>query len=164
MAKHPREKHEEMTRAKHREEAAAAASAEVKTVKTEVETKIAALTKSNDELKAQVTASQERELKSLATHKVEEAIKDGLLSPAQRAWAVALCMKSPDDFAEYLKNAVKMPTGIENFEAERKIGSVVLSAQEIEIATNTNVPLEEYAAMKEKTANGKGLAVMVASR
>ena len=83
MARHHREKHEqeiraneEEMRAKHRQEVAAAASAEVKTVKTDVDAKIATLTQQLDNANGKLAAMADRELKNLATQKVEAAIAD----------------------------------------------------------------------------------------
>jgi phage I-like protein len=170
MARHHREKNEEEMRAneeemraKHRQEVAAAASAEVKTVKTDVDAKIATLTQQLDTANGKLAAMADRELKNLATQKVEAAIADGKLPPAQREWAINACIKSPEDFAEFLKNAPKLPAGIENFEPERKVGDVVVSAQEVVIAGNMGITVEQYATMREKTAKGQGLAMMVAS-
>ena len=161
MAKHHREKHEEIMREEHRKEAAKEVEAQVKPVKTDVDSKIATLTSLLNDSKKQLAAVQDRELKAAAKQAVEAAIADGKLAPAQREWAISICIKSPEDFQAYLKNAIKLPTGIENFEAERHVtvngSAVAVSANELEIAAQfQNVSPEDYAKMRAMNQKQEG--------
>jgi phage I-like protein len=84
---------------------------------------------------------------------VEEALKAGKVSPAQRGWALEYCRRDPEGFRTYAERAPKLvPTGEELQLKKEAYGEEHgLVPEELAICTSLNVSAEAYLKAKQQT-------------
>ena len=84
---------------------------------------------------------------------VEEALKAGKVSPAQRGWALEYCRRDPEGFQTYTDRAPKLvPTGEElQLLREDHQDESGLLAEELAVCRSLNVSPEAYLKAKAQT-------------
>jgi phage I-like protein len=84
---------------------------------------------------------------------VEEALKAGKVSPAQRGWALEYCRRDPEGFQTYAARAPKLvPTGEAlQFLREDRQDEKGLLAEELAVCRSLNVSPEAYLKAKAQT-------------
>jgi phage I-like protein len=88
-----------------------------------------------------------------ADRRVEEALKTGKVSPAQRGWALEYCRRDPDGFQTYVDRAPKLvPTGEElQLLREDHQDESGLLPEEMAVCRSLNVSPEAYQKAKAQT-------------
>jgi len=109
----------------------------------------ARLVKTEEELQA----LKARLTSDTADRVVEEALRCGKVSPAQRGWALEYCRRDPEGFQTYVDRAPKLvPTGEElQLLKERQNDEHGLLPEELAVCRSLNVPPEAYLKAKAQT-------------
>jgi phage I-like protein len=107
---------------------------------------------------AEVQALKGRLAEEAADRSVEEALKAGKVSPAQRGWALEYCRRDPEGFKTFTERAPKLvPTGEElRLKKEPFDEEHGLAPEELAICRSLNVPAEEYLKAKEQAPGVRG--------
>jgi len=89
----------------------------------------------------------------MADRVVEEALKAGKVSPAQRGWALEYCRRDPEGFQTYADRAPKLvPTGEElQLFRENRLDESGLLPEELAVCRSLNVSPEAYLKAKVQT-------------
>ncbi len=102
----------------------------------------------------EVQALKARVLDEATERSVEEALKAGKVSPAQRGWALEYCRRDPEGFRTYAARAPKLvPCGEElHLRREPFDEEHGLVPEELAVCRSLNVSAEAYLKAKQKTA------------
>ncbi len=101
----------------------------------------------------EVQALKARLVEETTERSVEEALKAGKVSPAQRGWALEYCRRDPEGFRTYAERAPKMvPIGEElHLKKEAYDEEYGLVPEELAICRSLNVTAEAYLKAKQQT-------------
>jgi phage I-like protein len=101
----------------------------------------------------EVQALRARLVEETTGRYVEEALKAGKVSPAQRGWALEYCRRDPDGFKAYVERAPKLvPTGEElHLKKEPYDEEHSLAPEEMAICRSLKVSPEAYLKAKQQT-------------
>jgi phage I-like protein len=92
--------------------------------------------------------AEEQALKS-----VEEALRAGKISPAQRAWALEYCRQDPEGFQTYVAKVPQLvPVGAVLRGLKEEPGEPALDPEELEICQQLNITPSQYLAAKAQIA------------
>jgi phage I-like protein len=102
----------------------------------------------------EVQALKTRLVEETTERFVEEALKAGKVSPAQRGWALEYCRRDPEGFRTYAERAPKLvPTGEElHLKKEPFDEEHNLIPEELAICRSLNVSAEAYLKAKQQAA------------
>lgn len=102
----------------------------------------------------EVQALKTRLVEESTARFVDEALKAGKVSPAQRSWALEYCRRDPEGFRTYAERAPKLvPTGEElQLKKEPFDEEYGLVPEELAICRSLNVSAEAYLKAKLQTA------------
>jgi phage I-like protein len=102
----------------------------------------------------EVQALKARLVEETTERYVEEALKTGKVSPAQRSWALEYCRRDPEGFKTYAERAPKLvPTGEElQLKKESYNEEHGLVPEELAICRSLKVSAEAYLKAKQQTA------------
>jgi phage I-like protein len=103
----------------------------------------------------EVQALKTRLVEETTERFVEEALKTGKVSPAQRGWALEYCRRDPEGFKTYTERAPKLvPTGEElQLKKEPYDETQGLIPEELAICRSLNVSAEAYLKAKQLRHN-----------
>ena len=80
--------------------------------------------------------------KSKAVELVESAMKDGKITPAQKAWATELASSNPQSFEDFIKNAPSL-AGEEELAGDQGQGQAQHSKEDLEVAAQLGLDAED---------------------
>ncbi|MFA4902866.1 MAG: phage protease [Desulfobaccales bacterium] len=100
----------------------------------------------------EVQSLKARLVEETTERSVEEALKTGKVSPAQRGWALEYCRRDPEGFKTYAQRAPKLvPTGEElQLKKDPFDGEYSLVPEELAICRSLNVSAEAFLRAKEQ--------------
>ena len=103
---------------------------------------------------AEVQALKARLVEETTDRSVEEALKAGKVSPAQRGWALEYCRRDPEGFKTYTERAPKLvPTGEElQLKKEPFDEEHGLVPEELAVCRSLKVSAEAYLKAKQQAA------------
>lgn len=127
---------------------------------TQVKNSLAALkaeVSQAEELAAELESLKARLAEERATRVVEEALKLGKISPAQKAWALEYCRRDPESFQEFAAKAPKVvPVGeILHLAQDSPEERGKLTPEEAAICRAVNISPAEYLQAKSQIDDAK---------
>ena len=105
-----------------------------------------------NELASQVADLNKHRATASATEAVEQAMRDGKVSPAMKSWAMDYATSDLAKFQEYLKTAPQIVTAGQQQPGTAVAGKDGLTAEEIEICSQMGISQEEFKKTKEAEA------------